>query len=133
LHGVDSGVANFALGHKPKGEYRYDKSHLEPKWCEIVEKELGKVSEVLNLRTGLAREYYATKEDELRAKILKDFIRMGLESGDFTPEIWTAPVLKIYLKKLGISAEKWIEVADDEEIPQDAWDGLLSLACWPMP
>src|SRR5207249_7508618 len=59
-------------------------------------------------------------EDELRAKILKDFIRMGLESGDFKPEIWSAPVLKLYLNKLGISAEKWIEVADDEDIPQEA-------------
>ncbi len=81
LHSVDSGVANFALGHKPKGEYRYDKSHLEPKWCEIVEKELGKMTEVLNLRTGLTKEYYATKEDELRAKILKDFIRRGWSPG----------------------------------------------------
>ncbi len=56
-----------------------------------------------------------------------------MESGDFKPEIWTAPVLKMYLKKLGISTEKWIEVADDEDIPQDARErvalfGLLANA-----
>ncbi len=114
LHGVDSGVANFALGHKPKGEYRYDKSHLEPKWCEIVEKELGKMGEILNLKTGMAKEYYQSKEQELIAKIAKDTYRTLIETGALKPEVLTTPVLEILCKKLGITFERLMFAADED-------------------
>ncbi len=119
LHGVDSGVANFALGHKPRGEYRYDKSHLEPKWCEIVEKEIGKMTEVLNLKTGTAQAYYASKEEELKAKILKDFIRMAIEGGDMKPEMWQAVTTKLYLKKLGVGYETFVAAKTGAQVKME--------------
>src|SRR5207247_6461120 len=120
LHSVDSGAAKFALGHKPKGEYRYDKSHLEPKWCEIVEKELGKMTEVLNLRTGLAQEYYASKEEELRMKAASDTYKALFDSGLLKPEALTEPVQRRILEKLGINPTIQVRLmAEDENLPPE--------------
>lgn len=96
------------MGHNGD-DYGYDKSsYRDEQWCKKVETELSKMTDVLNLKTGHASAYYATKEEELKAKILKDFIRMGIESGSMKPEMWTAPVLKLYLKKLGVKEETWV-------------------------
>jgi len=78
---------------------------MEEKWCQIVETELRKMTEILNVKTGHAHEYYQSKEEELKAKIAKDTYRTLIETGALKPEALTTPVLEIICKKLGISFE----------------------------
>ncbi len=96
-------ASEFALGHAGE-KYGYDKSHLEEKWCKIVERELGKMTDVLNLKTGVAQAYYASKEDELRAQILKDAYRALIETGAMKPEhLWDKAILEVVCKKVGVT------------------------------
>ena len=84
-HHVDPDVAEFCLGHG-SDKYGYDKSHLEPDWCQTVETELQKMVEVLNVKTGHAQEYYASKEEQIRAKAAKDTYKTLIEAGVLKPE-----------------------------------------------
>ncbi len=74
---VDQAAVEYAMGHNGD-DYGYDKSsYRDEQWCKKVETELSKMTDVLNLKTGHASAYYATKEEELKAKILKDFHQNG--------------------------------------------------------
>ncbi len=79
LHRVAKDVVEFSIGHKGE-QYGYDKSHLEEQWCGIVEKELRKMTDVLNLKTGAAQKYYESKEEEIRIKAMRDFYNTLLKT-----------------------------------------------------
>lgn len=107
IHKVDTLVLEFALGHSGE-KYGYDKSHLEPEWCERVESELRKLTEVLNIKTGHAAEYYASKESELIARTAKKTYKTLIESGALKPENLSEQVLSTIAKALGITFEKMV-------------------------
>ncbi len=104
LHRVSQDIIEYALGHSGD-KYGYDRSAREVDWDKIVETELAKMTDVLNLKTGVAQEYYASKEDEFKARIAKDTYKMLIETGVLKPETLTTVVLEVIAKKLGIKFE----------------------------
>jgi site-specific recombinase XerD len=102
---VDQAVIEYAMGHSGD-RYGYDKSSCkDEKWCKKVETELAKMSEVLNLKTGISQKRFESREEELRAKIAKDTYKTLIETGALKPETLTTPVLEVIAKKLGIKFE----------------------------
>ena len=61
--------------------------------------------EVLNVKTGHAQEHYQSKEEQLKAKIVKDTYKMLIETGALKPETLITPVLQVIAKRLGIKFE----------------------------
>src|SRR2546426_1022232 len=105
---VDQAVIEYAMGHSGD-RYGYDKSSCkDEKWCKKVETELAKMSEVLNLKTGISQKRFESREEELRAKIAKDTYKTLIETGALKPETLTTPVLEVIAKKLGIKFETLI-------------------------
>jgi hypothetical protein len=90
------------MGHSGD-RYGYDKSSCkDEKWCKKVETELAKMSEVLNLKTGISQKRFESREEELRAKIAKDTYKTLIETGALKPETLTTAVLEVICKKIGI-------------------------------
>ncbi len=103
-HRVSYDVREYALGHSGD-KYGYDRSAQEADWDKMVETDLAKMTDVLNLRTGMAQQYYQSKEDEFKARIAKDTYKTLIESGALKPETLTTPVLEVIAKRLGIKFE----------------------------
>ena len=114
---VDQAVIEYAMGHSGD-RYGYDKSSCkDEKWCKKVETELAKMSEVLNLKTGISQKRFESREEELRAKISKDTYKTLIETGALKPEALTTTVLEVVAKKIGIKFETLVLV--DTMIAQD--------------
>ncbi len=97
-------MREYALGHSGD-KYGYDRSSREVDWDKVVESELAKMTDVLNLRTGMAQEYYQSREEELKAKIARDTYKTLIETGALKPDTLTTRVLEVIAKKLGIKFE----------------------------
>jgi integrase len=116
LHHVDQKVAEFCLGHSPKAgdPYGYDRSHLEPQWVDMVQLELRKMTDVLNIVTGRAQRVAETKEADIRAKAAKDTYKTLIEAGVLKPENLSEAVLKIVAQKVGVTFDKLVLVAGED-------------------
>lgn len=115
IHRVSRDVVEYALGHSGD-KYGYDRSDKEKDWDTVVETEIAKMTDVLNLKTGMAQEYYENKADELKAKIAKDTYKTLIESGALKPESLTTAVLEVVAKKLGITFEKLVLMAEEDSL-----------------
>lgn len=123
LHGVNKDVTEFCLGHSGDS-YGYDKSHLEPEWCEIVERELQKMTDLLNLKTGMAQAYYQSKEEQIAAEAAKDTYKTLIEAGVLKPENLSQQVLKIIAEKVGVKFENLVLAGYDSEEAQERGERL---------
>ncbi len=104
LRHVDPKVAEFCLGHQAKSgdPYGYDRSHLEPEWVGLVELELRKMTESLNIVTGRAQKIAESKEQEIRIKAMREFYNTLLKAGMLKPETLSPKTLEIICKAVGV-------------------------------
>src|SRR5207249_5363174 len=116
LHHVDPKVAEFCLGHSPKAgdPYGYDRSHLESQWVDMVQQELKKMTDVLNIVTGRAQRVAESKEADIRAKAAKDTYKTLIEAGVLKPETLSEAVLKIVAQKVGVTFDKRVLMAGED-------------------
>jgi hypothetical protein len=127
LHEVSYEVTEYCMGHVIKGSYQYDLTPNEPKWIEIVNKELGKMLDVLDITTGKAQVRFKEKEEELLAKGAKRMYTQLFQLGALKPETLTPKTIETIAKAIGIRLEDFILATNpstDWNDSQAYFDGL---------
>ena len=118
---VDQAVIEYAMGHSGD-RYGYDKSSCkDEEWCKKVETELAKMSEVLNLKTGISQKRFENREEEFKAKIARDTYKTLMETGALKPETLTEVVLESICEKIGV---KYQTLVHGVAVRADFVDGL---------